>query len=245
MRRALARAVHGPDRRRRAAAGRRRRDAGVAGAAVLGSTRTCSRSDLRRQPRRRRARAADAGRAQGARAAPRPARRRLGVRRARARPARARRATRSGASWSARSGSRRRGVEGTARGDLREGPGHYPDTPLPGARGTVARGRAPHDLRRAVPRIDQLGRGDRIEMMMPYGRFTYTRRAHADRAADGHVGDEPRRHDRLVLTACHPLYSAAQRIVVFARLSTAGRAARRRDRFGSRPDRRRGARCRS
>jgi sortase A len=24
-------------------------------------------------------------------------------------------------------------------------------------------------------------------------------------------------HDRLVLTACHPLYSAAQRIVVFAR----------------------------
>jgi sortase A len=26
------------------------------------------------------------------------------------------------------------------------------------------------------------------------------------------------RHDRLVLTACHPLYSAAKRIVVFARL---------------------------
>jgi sortase A len=25
------------------------------------------------------------------------------------------------------------------------------------------------------------------------------------------------RHDRLVLSACHPLYSAAQRIVVFAR----------------------------
>jgi sortase A len=24
-------------------------------------------------------------------------------------------------------------------------------------------------------------------------------------------------HDRLVLTACHPLYSASQRIVVFAR----------------------------
>jgi sortase A len=26
------------------------------------------------------------------------------------------------------------------------------------------------------------------------------------------------RYDRLVLTACHPLHSAAQRIVVFARL---------------------------
>jgi sortase A len=28
----------------------------------------------------------------------------------------------------------------------------------------------------------------------------------------------PAPYDRLVLTACHPLYSAAQRIVVFARL---------------------------
>jgi sortase A len=28
-------------------------------------------------------------------------------------------------------------------------------------------------------------------------------------------------HDRLVLSACHPLYSAAQRIIVFARLDAA------------------------
>jgi len=28
------------------------------------------------------------------------------------------------------------------------------------------------------------------------------------------------RYERLILTACHPLYSAAQRIVVFARLDT-------------------------
>jgi sortase A len=32
---------------------------------------------------------------------------------------------------------------------------------------------------------------------------------------------EPRGYERLVLTACHPLYSAAQRIVVFARLERA------------------------
>ena len=30
-----------------------------------------------------------------------------------------------------------------------------------------------------------------------------------------------RRFDRLVLTACHPLFSAAQRIVVFARRESA------------------------
>jgi sortase A len=29
------------------------------------------------------------------------------------------------------------------------------------------------------------------------------------------------RHNRLVLTACHPLYSAAERIVIFARLRRA------------------------
>ena len=28
-------------------------------------------------------------------------------------------------------------------------------------------------------------------------------------------------HDRLVLSACHPLYSAAKRIIVFARLERA------------------------
>ena len=29
-------------------------------------------------------------------------------------------------------------VQGTDAGDLRKGPGHYPATPLPGERGTVA-----------------------------------------------------------------------------------------------------------
>jgi sortase A len=31
-------------------------------------------------------------------------------------------------------------------------------------------------------------------------------------------------YDRLMLSACHPLYSAAQRIVVFAKLSRRGPA---------------------
>ena len=54
-------------------------------------------------------------------------------------------------------------VEGTNAGDLRAGPGHFPDTPLPGQRGTVGDRRAPHDLRRAVPQDRQgpLRRRDR------------------------------------------------------------------------------------
>jgi sortase A len=109
-------------------------------------------------------------------------------------------------------------VEGTGTGDLRRGPGHYPGTPLPGARGTVAV--AGHRTTYGAPfrRVDELGRGDRIELVMPYGRFAY--RVERTRIVAPTATWVTRRvgHDRLVLTACHPLYSAAQRIVVFARL---------------------------
>jgi sortase A len=110
-------------------------------------------------------------------------------------------------------------IEGTGSSDLRQGPGHYPDTPLPGARGTV--GVAGHRTTYGAPfrRLDRLGRGDRIEVVMPYGRFTYE--VERSRIVEPTALWVTRRvaHDRLVLTACHPLYSAAQRIVVFARLA--------------------------
>ena len=53
---------------------------------------------------------------------------------------------------------------------------------------------------------------------MPYGRFTY--RVERTRIVPPTAVDVVRRvaYDRLVLTACHPLYSANERIVVFARL---------------------------
>ena len=53
---------------------------------------------------------------------------------------------------------------------------------------------------------------------MPYGRFVY--RVERTRIVAPTEVSVTRRvaYDRLVLSACHPLYSAAQRIVVFARL---------------------------
>jgi len=109
-------------------------------------------------------------------------------------------------------------VQGTDRLTLRKGPGHYPETPMPGEGGTVAV--AGHRTTYLAPfrTIDELARGDQIVLRMPYGRFTYrvegTRIvAPTARWVIRHVG-----YERLVLTACHPLYSAAQRIVVFARL---------------------------
>jgi sortase A len=109
-------------------------------------------------------------------------------------------------------------VEGTGTADLRKGPGHYPGTPLPGLHGTVAI--AGHRTTYGAPfhDIDKLDPGDRIELAMPYGRFEY--RIERTRIVPptalwvtNHVG-----YDRLILSACHPLYSAAQRIVVFAEL---------------------------
>jgi sortase A len=109
-------------------------------------------------------------------------------------------------------------VEGTDTDNLRKGPGHYPDTPLPGERGTVAI--AGHRTTYGAPfrDLDQLERGDEIELEMPYGTFYY--RVRRIRIVDDSALWITRRvrYDQLVLSACHPLYSAAQRIVAFARL---------------------------
>lgn len=109
-------------------------------------------------------------------------------------------------------------VEGTGTADLRKGPGHYPRTAWPGMRGTVAI--AGHRTTYGAPfnAIDELERGDRITVEMPYGRFVY--RVERSRIVPPTAVEVVRRvgYDRLVLSACHPKYSAAKRIVVFARL---------------------------
>ena len=110
-------------------------------------------------------------------------------------------------------------VEGTDGQTLRKGPGHYPDTPLPGLRGTVAI--AGHRTTYGAPfrQLNRMRPGDPIVLDMPYGRFVYRTelRRIVSPTAYRYV-TRPVGHDRLALTACHPLYSAAQRIVVFARL---------------------------
>jgi sortase A len=112
-------------------------------------------------------------------------------------------------------------VDGTDGNDLRRGPGIYDDVPFPGAPGTTAI--AGHRTTYAAPfrRIDRLDRGDRVVVQMPYGRFTYeVEKTRIVAPSEVSVIDRVT-FDRLVLSACHPLYSAAQRIVVFARLATA------------------------
>jgi len=109
-------------------------------------------------------------------------------------------------------------AEGTDAETLRSGPGHYPGTDLPGQGGTV--GIAGHRTTYQAPfrKNEQLRRGDEIVVSMPYGDFVYlVGRQAVVSPTDAHVLDSGRR-ERLVLTACHPLYSDAQRLIVFAGL---------------------------
>jgi sortase A len=119
-------------------------------------------------------------------------------------------------------------VQGTGPETLKLGPGHYMRTVLPGRRGTV--GIAGHRTTYLAPfrHLDDLHPGDRIVLEMPYAGYTYrvTRTRIVD-ASDGSVLRNTR-HSRLVLTACNPVFSAAQRIVVTARLASVWRPERRR-----------------
>jgi sortase A len=117
-------------------------------------------------------------------------------------------------------------VRGTTPADLRDGPGLLDGTPLPGEHGTTAI--AGHRTTYGAPfrHLDALRRGDAITLRLPYGTFRYAvegRRivAPTDLSVLRRIG-----HDRLVLSACHPLFSAARRIVVFARLTRIGQSAR-------------------
>jgi sortase A len=112
-------------------------------------------------------------------------------------------------------------VEGTDRwSSLTKGPGRYGNTSFPGSGSTV--GVAGHRTTFSAPfrNINELDKGDKITLKMPYGTFVYRVRAHKivknnDWSIIKQVG-----HEQLVLSACHPLYSASQRWVVFADLVT-------------------------
>lgn len=109
-------------------------------------------------------------------------------------------------------------IQGTDEGDLQKGPGHYPTTALPGQGRTI--GIAGHRTTYGAPfnKIDKFSEGDEITLEMPYATFIYevTKTDIVD-PSDVEIVDDIGR-EQLVLTACHPLYSAAQRYAVFAEL---------------------------
>ena len=109
-------------------------------------------------------------------------------------------------------------MQGTDTATLRRGPGHYPATQLPGLDSTVAV--AGHRTTYLAPfrHVDEIEDGDEVRLELPYATFTYRVQFHkVVEPSDVQIVDSVG-YERLVLTACHPLYSAAERWAVFARL---------------------------
>lgn len=110
-------------------------------------------------------------------------------------------------------------VNGTRWGaDLSRGPGRYPETSLPGLGELTAI--AGHRTTFGAPfrHIDRLEAGDAIVLELPYGTFHYLVVEHEIVDDEDWSIIEPRPYETLVLSACHPLYSASQRWIVYARL---------------------------
>ena len=109
-------------------------------------------------------------------------------------------------------------VQGTDESSLELGPGHYPETAMPGQGRTVAI--AGHRTTYLAPfrHIDSMQPLDKIVLKMPYGTFVYSvQKSEIVEPTDvGIIHDTD--YERLVLSACNPLYSASQRYIVFARL---------------------------
>jgi sortase A len=109
-------------------------------------------------------------------------------------------------------------VQGTDESSLELGPGHYPETAMPGQGKTIAI--AGHRTTYLAPfrHIDSMKQGDEITLKMPYGTFVYAvQKTEIVDPSDVGVIHETG-YERLVLSACNPLYSAAERFIVFARL---------------------------
>jgi sortase A len=116
-------------------------------------------------------------------------------------------------------------VQGVGTSDLERGPGHYPQTPLPGQAGNAAI--AGHRTTYGAPffNIDKLGPGDEIFITTVQGRFTYRVTgtkvvAPSDVSVlDPHHAPDGALTNELTLTACHPKWSANKRIIVSAMLA--------------------------
>lgn len=111
-------------------------------------------------------------------------------------------------------------VEGVGVAELKTGPGHYPKTPMPGQPGNAAI--AGHRTTYGAPfnRLDELVAGDAILVTTAQGEFRYeVESAVVVRPSQSEVLD-PTNDSRLTLTTCHPEFSAAQRLIITAKLVT-------------------------
>lgn len=114
-------------------------------------------------------------------------------------------------------------VEGTSLEHLKRGPGHYPSSDEPGGAGNFAI--SGHRTTYGAPfyHLDQLQDGDEIHVLDRSGRewvYIVEEQRIVAPTELWVVGDDPLATGRptMTLTTCHPRFSAAQRLIVFATL---------------------------
>jgi sortase A len=112
-------------------------------------------------------------------------------------------------------------VQGTSTTDLQQGPGHYPGTPLPGEQGNAAI--AGHRTTYGAPfyNLDKLAPGNIIVITTVQGTFTYDVTSSVIVSPNDTSVVDNTTFPELTLTTCNPRFSASQRLVVHARLTTA------------------------
>jgi sortase A len=109
-------------------------------------------------------------------------------------------------------------VSGTETQDLRQGPGHYTNTPLPGQAGNA--GVAGHRTTYGHPfyNLNVLKVGDPIVLTTVQGVFVYdTMDSQVVQPSDGGILQN-RTGSWVTLTTCNPRFSASTRLVVTAKL---------------------------
>jgi sortase A len=111
-------------------------------------------------------------------------------------------------------------VEGTDELRLESGPGHYTSTPLPGQPGNVAIAGHRTTWLRPFYNLQAAAAGDPITLRVGNVVFHYTVTRSFTVAPDDTSVIAPMRGWWLTLTTCNPRYSAAQRLVVRARLTS-------------------------
>jgi sortase A len=109
-------------------------------------------------------------------------------------------------------------LDGTDHETLKQGPGRYLGSFMPGENRLVYV--AGHRTTYLAPfsHIDELRKGDRITIEVPYGTFTYRISGHRIVAADDVGVLRSPRHELLILQACHPRFFASHRYLQYAQL---------------------------
>lgn len=111
-------------------------------------------------------------------------------------------------------------VSGVQPGDLKKGPGHYPETPQPGQLGNSAI--AGHRTTYGQPffELDRVEAADEIVVTTVQGRFVYrvTGREVVGPGRSDVVATTDPTVARLTLTTCDPKYTATNRLIVYAEL---------------------------